>query len=162
MNISPFDLFVGKRLWCRFPSHPFIAYGPRQHNTTQRNATQRNAAQRNATQSNATQRSTAQWCLFCRLQPAKQNKTTDVVIHQHSRKLLKMDILMSETRWAHNKWNKIASDIKLVFRSSTRVEFYIARGIWNAVLMVRCYVTIKSSEYQVLAFNLRVNKPINQ
>jgi len=24
-------------------------------------------------------------------------KTTDVVIHQHSRKLLKMDILMSET-----------------------------------------------------------------
>ena len=26
-----------------------------------------------------------------------QNKTTDVVIHQHSRKLLMMDILMSET-----------------------------------------------------------------
>ena len=48
-----------------------------------------------------------------------ENKTTDVVIHQHSRKLLKMDILMSETCWAHNKWNKIASDIKLVFRSST-------------------------------------------
>ena len=22
-------------------------------------------------------------------------------------------------RWAHNKWNKIASDIKLVFHSST-------------------------------------------
>ena len=48
-----------------------------------------------------------------------ENKTTDVVIHQHSRKLLKMDILMSETCWAHNKWNKIASDIKLVFHSST-------------------------------------------
>ena len=47
-----------------------------------------------------------------------ENKTTDVVIHQHSRKLLKMDILMSETCWAH-KWNKIASDIKLVFHSST-------------------------------------------
>ena len=31
------------------------------------------------------------WCSYCRLQ------TTDVVIHQHSRKLLKMDILMSET-----------------------------------------------------------------
>ena len=30
-----------------------------------------------------------------------ENKTTDVVIHQHSRKLLKMDILMSETCWAH-------------------------------------------------------------
>ena len=48
-----------------------------------------------------------------------ENKTTDVVIHQQSRKLLKMDILRSETCWAHNKWNKIASDIKLVFHSST-------------------------------------------
>jgi len=47
-----------------------------------------------------------------------ENKTTDVVLQQHSRKLLKMDILMSETCWAHKKWNKIASDIKLVFYSS--------------------------------------------
>jgi hypothetical protein len=30
-----------------------------------------------------------------------------------------MDILMSETCWAHKKWNKIASDIKSVFYSST-------------------------------------------
>jgi len=30
-----------------------------------------------------------------------------------------MDILMSETCWAHKKGNKIASDIKLVFHSST-------------------------------------------
>ena len=30
-----------------------------------------------------------------------------------------MDILMSETCWVHKKWNKIASDIKLVFYSST-------------------------------------------
>ena len=44
---------------------------------------------------------------------------TDVVIQQHSRKLLMMDILMSETCWAHKKWNKIASGIKLVFHSST-------------------------------------------
>ena len=44
-----------------------------------------------------------------------ENKTTDVVIHQHSRRLLKMDILMSETCWVHNKWNKIASDIKFGF-----------------------------------------------
>ena len=43
---------------------------------------------------------------------------TDVVIQQHSRKLLMMDILISETCWAHRKWNKIASDIKLVFHSS--------------------------------------------
>ena len=48
-----------------------------------------------------------------------ENKTTDVVIQQHNRKLLTMDILMSETCWAHKKWNKIASDIKLVFHSST-------------------------------------------
>ena len=76
------------------------------------------------------------WCSLCRLKPAKrtpsttsrtkssntqrtENKTTNMVIHQHSRKLLKMDILMSETCWAHNKWTKIASDIKLVFHSST-------------------------------------------
>ena len=43
------------------------------------------------------------WCSFCRLKQV----------------LLKMNILMSETCWAHNKWNKIASDIKLVFHSST-------------------------------------------
>jgi len=48
-----------------------------------------------------------------------ENQTTNVVIQQHSRKLLMMDILMSETSWAHKKWNKIASEIKLVFYSST-------------------------------------------
>jgi len=47
-----------------------------------------------------------------------KNKTTNVVIQQHSRKLLMMDILMSETSWVHKKWNKIASNIKLVFYSS--------------------------------------------
>jgi len=30
-----------------------------------------------------------------------------------------MVILMSETCGAHKKWNKIASDIKLVFQSTT-------------------------------------------
>ena len=39
-----------------------------------------------------------------------KNKTSDVVIQQHTRKLLIMDILMSETCWVHEKWNKIASD----------------------------------------------------
>jgi hypothetical protein len=48
-----------------------------------------------------------------------EKKTTDVVIQQHSRKLVMMDILMSETCGAHKKWNKITSDIKLVFHSST-------------------------------------------
>jgi hypothetical protein len=51
-----------------------------------------------------------------------ENKTTDVVIQQHSRKLLMMDILMSETCWAHKKWNKVASDIELAFHSSTIEE----------------------------------------
>jgi len=32
-----------------------------------------------------------------------KNKTTDVVIQQQSRKLLMMDILMSETCWVHKK-----------------------------------------------------------
>jgi len=45
--------------------------------------------------------------------------SANVVIQQNSRKLLMMDILTSETCRAHKKWNKIASDIKLVFYSST-------------------------------------------
>jgi len=48
-----------------------------------------------------------------------KNNTTNVVIQQNSLKLLRVDILMSETCWAHKKRNKIASDIKLVFYSST-------------------------------------------
>ena len=48
-----------------------------------------------------------------------ENKTTDVVIQQNSPKLLMMDILMSGIFWVHKKWNKIASDIKLAFYSST-------------------------------------------
>jgi len=48
-----------------------------------------------------------------------KNNTTNEVIQQNSRKLLMMDILMSATCWAHKKWNKTASDIKLVFYSST-------------------------------------------
>jgi hypothetical protein len=48
-----------------------------------------------------------------------ENKTTDVLIQQHSRKLPMVDILMSETCWVHKKWNKVASDIKLIFYSST-------------------------------------------
>jgi len=47
-----------------------------------------------------------------------KNNTTNVVIQQNSRKFLMIDILVSETCWAHKKWNKIACDIKLVFYSS--------------------------------------------
>jgi len=35
-----------------------------------------------------------------------------------------MDALMSETCWAHKKWNKIASDIKLVFCSSANIRIF--------------------------------------
>jgi len=48
-----------------------------------------------------------------------KNNTTNALIQQNSRKLMMIDILMSETCWAHKIWNKIASDIKLVFYSST-------------------------------------------
>jgi len=48
-----------------------------------------------------------------------KNNTINVVIQQNSRKLLMMDILMSEICWVHKKWNKITSDIKLLFYPST-------------------------------------------
>ena len=47
-----------------------------------------------------------------------REQMTDLVIQQHSRKLLMMDIFMSETCWANKKWNKTASDIKSIFYSS--------------------------------------------
>ena len=53
-----------------------------------------------------------------------KNNTTNAVIQQHSHKLLMMDILMSKTCWAHKNWNKIASDINLVFYSSKMLIFY--------------------------------------
>jgi len=52
-----------------------------------------------------------------------KNNKTNVVIQKNSCKLLMMDILMSEICWAHKKWNKIASDIKLVFYSSTNKTY---------------------------------------
>jgi len=63
---------------------------------------------------------------------SNQEHTTNVVIEQNSRKLLMMDILVSETCWAHKKWNKIASDIKLVFYSSTITMMHGPINIiWN-------------------------------
>jgi len=56
-------------------------------------------------------------------------------IQQHSRKLLMMDILMSETCWVHKKWNKIASDIKLVFHSS-KIKCYFLGLRWKSKLVV--------------------------
>jgi len=55
---------------------------------------------------------------------SNQEQYDHAVIQQNSRKLLMMDILMSEKCWAHKKWNKIASDIKLVFYSSTIISVF--------------------------------------
>ena len=71
-----------------------------------------------------------------------ENKTTDVVIHQHSRKLLMMDILMSETSWAHKKWNTIASDIKLVFHSSTDMESFLYLSFFQP--LTNCSIHLNS------------------
>jgi len=65
-----------------------------------------------------------------------KNNTTNVVIQKNSRKLLMMDILMSETCWAHKKWNKIASDVKLVFYSSTM--YNIVNNVRKILRFVAC------------------------
>jgi len=72
------------------------------------------------------------------LQHGTENKTTDVVIQQHSRKLLVMDILMSETCWVRKKWNKIESDMKLVFYSSsiTMMHGPINIRIWEVMALI--------------------------
>ena len=66
-----------------------------------------------------------------------KNNRTNVVIQQNSRKLLMMDILMSETCWAHKKWNKIASDFKLVFYSST-LSLSLSLYIYIYIFLWRC------------------------
>ena len=63
-----------------------------------------------------------------------KNNTTNVVIRQNSLKLLMMDILMSETCRALKKWNKIASEIKLVFYSSTMKHKWCNVNQQNALL----------------------------
>jgi len=62
-----------------------------------------------------------------------KNNTTNVVIQQNSRKLLMMDILMSEKCWAHKKWNKRASAIKLVFYSSRETLFSQWCGYFSVI-----------------------------
>jgi len=57
-----------------------------------------------------------------------KNNKTNVVIQQNSRKLLMMNILMSETCWAHKKWNKIASENK--FTSPTYCVCTVLKYSW--------------------------------
>jgi len=61
-----------------------------------------------------------------------------------------MDILMSETCWAHKKWNKIASDIKLIFcfQLSTILLVYSNYNGWNDVCCITVlYVTNRKITY---------------
>ena len=51
-----------------------------------------------------------------------------MVIHQHSRKLLKMDILMSETCWANNKWNKYNKWLQVGFWFLSSLLRYLSEG----------------------------------
>ena len=93
------------------------------------------------------------WGLINPQPPHSKNNTANVLIQQNSRKLLMMDILMSETCWAHKKWNKIASDIKLVFYSSTitmmygpiKIRFYRQiewAAFWPPLACVITYVSL--------------------
>jgi len=71
-----------------------------------------------------------------------KNNMTNVVIQQNSCKLLMMDILMSKTCWAHKKWIKIASDIELVFYSST-------------ITMMHGPINVRNTRYNITAFSIR-------
>jgi len=78
------------------------------------------------------------------LQHGHHSNPTVVVIQQHSRKFLMMDILMSETCWVHKKWNKIASGFKLVFYSSTLTMMHGPKNIRCRNIFV----------YRLLVFNI--------
>ena len=89
-----------------------------------------------------------EWYPCCRSKPEACNK------------LLMMDILMSETCWAHKKWNKIASDFKLVFYSSTipmmhgPINIKSAYNVWNfknfVILLNILIITKNFIMFQVL------------
>ena len=59
-----------------------------------------------------------------------------------------MDILMSETCWAHKRWNKIASDIKLVFHSSA-VYANFETALQNAVTTVWPGLEVKACRFHL-------------
>ena len=55
--------------------------------------------------------------------PSLQNNTTNVVIQQNSRKLLMIDILMSETCWALKKLNSKWHQVGLLFFNYYKILF---------------------------------------
>jgi len=90
-----------------------------------------------------------------------EKKPTDVVIQQHSRKLLMMDILMSETCWAHKKWNKIASDMKLIFYSSTIFKLFACNKCRNSKSLLLYRIATLNEEPKVgkYKFFVTLNPP---
>jgi len=82
-----------------------------------------------------------------------KNNTTNVVIQQNSRKLLMVDILMPETCWAHKKWNKTASDIKLVFYSSMICKI----GIQTTICCLKLINNYVSSSRVKVCFNFQMH-----
>jgi len=69
-----------------------------------------------------------------------------------------MNILMSETCWAHKKWNKIASDMKLFFYSSKWATFEITNTwkIQNCILSLGGFLRrlVRSAGLQVLLVSI--------
>ena len=96
-----------------------------------------------------------------------KNNTTNVVFQQNSRKLPMMDIWKSETCWAHKKWNKIASDIKLVFYSSNiflPLFFFLLSSVpFLLVCFAKCVLKINEIiSYLYLHFVLLPSKWISK
>jgi len=75
-----------------------------------------------------------------------------------------MDILMSEICWAYKKRNKIASDIKLVFHSSTitmthgpiNIRYKINSNVWRRKTILSSYPTELKIMHKRLSFGARV------
>jgi len=92
--------------------------------------------------------------------PSLQN---NVIIQQNSRKLLVMDILMSETCWAHKKWNKIASDIKLVFYSSAsstvHYSYIIVMLIGDSVLTLQLKLIHSTTSRSTCTYDIHLFYP---
>ena len=82
-----------------------------------------------------------------------ENKTTDVVIQQHSRKLLMMDILMSETCWAHKKWKKkwqVTSSWSFILQlCTTLITFPLQQWLHERASMLHYTYTACRVQYTV-------------
>jgi len=72
--------------------------------------------------------------------------------------LLMMDILMSETCWAHKKWNKIGGDIKLVFYCSAITMIYGPINVRSTWIFNHVIILLKATHpeniYSVLFVRL--------